>query len=81
MVRSGVRFFEAAHVKDVLAHLRFARNPGDELALKRCLKITPGVGTATADGVWNAFLARRRNGAGTVDERKTRVERESVDMG
>ena len=35
VVRSGVRFFEAAHIKDVLAHLRFARNPGDELALKR----------------------------------------------
>ncbi|WP_242371164.1 ATP-dependent helicase, partial [Anaeromyxobacter sp. SG26] len=68
VVRSGVRFFEAAHVKDVLAHLRFVRNPGDELALKRCLKITPGVGTATAEAVWNAFLGRRRRGAGTVDE-------------
>jgi DNA helicase-2/ATP-dependent DNA helicase PcrA len=68
VVRSGVRFFEAAHVKDVLAHLRFVRNPGDELALKRCLRIAPGVGTATAEGVWNAFLARRRRGAGTVDE-------------
>ncbi len=68
VVRSGVRFFEAAHVKDVLAHLRFVRNPGDELALKRCLKITPGVGTATADAVWSAFLARRRRGAGAVDE-------------
>ena len=68
VVRSGVRFFEAAHVKDVLAHLRFARNPGDELALKRCLKITPGVGTATADAVWTAFLARRRGGRGAVEE-------------
>ncbi|WP_242393897.1 ATP-dependent helicase [Anaeromyxobacter oryzisoli] len=68
VVRSGVRFFEAAHVKDVLAHLRFARNPGDELALKRCLKITPGVGTATAEAVWGAFSARRSRGQGTVDE-------------
>ena len=68
VVRSGVRFFEAAHVKDVLAHLRFVRNPGDELALKRCLKITPGVGTATAAAVWNAFAERRRRGQGTVDE-------------
>ncbi len=68
VVRSGVRFFEAAHVKDVLAHLRFARNPGDELALKRCLKITPGVGTATAEAVWSAFAARRRGGRGTVEE-------------
>jgi DNA helicase-2/ATP-dependent DNA helicase PcrA len=68
VVRSGVRFFEAAHVKDVLAHLRFARNPGDELALKRCMKITPGIGTATAEGVWSAFLARRRRGQASVDE-------------
>ncbi len=68
VVRSGVRFFEAAHVKDVLAHLRFVRNPGDELALKRCLRVVPGVGTATAEAVWNAFAARRRHGAGTVDE-------------
>jgi len=68
VVRSGVRFFEAAHVKDVLAHLRFARNPGDELALKRCLKITPGVGTATADAVWSAFALRRQRGQGAVDE-------------
>jgi DNA helicase-2/ATP-dependent DNA helicase PcrA len=68
VVRSGVRFFEAAHVKDVLAHLRFVRNPGDELALKRCLRLAPGVGTATADAVWSSFVARRRRGAGTVDE-------------
>ena len=67
VVRSGVRFFEAAHIKDVLAHLRFARNPGDELALKRCLRITPGIGTATAEAVWNAFSARRRRGAGDVE--------------
>jgi DNA helicase-2/ATP-dependent DNA helicase PcrA len=68
VVRSGVRFFEAAHVKDVLAHLRFARNPGDELALKRCLKITPGVGTATAEALWAAFAARRQRGQGAVEE-------------
>ncbi len=68
LVRSGVRFFEAAHIKDVLAHLRFARNPGDELALKRCLRLAPGVGTATADEVWTSLLARRRHGAGSVEE-------------
>jgi DNA helicase-2/ATP-dependent DNA helicase PcrA len=68
VVRSGVRFFEAAHVKDVLAHLRFVRNPGDELALKRCLRLAAGVGTQTAEAVWNAFAARRSHGAGAVDE-------------
>ncbi|HEY7725363.1 MAG TPA: ATP-dependent helicase [Anaeromyxobacteraceae bacterium] len=68
VVRSGVRFFEAAHVKDVLAHLRFARNPGDELALKRCLRLAAGVGSATADAVWGALQARRRSGAGAAEE-------------
>src|SRR5512142_3471878 len=68
VVRSGVRFFEAAHIKDVLAHLRFAHNPGDELALKRVLRLAPGVGSATADAVWSALAARRRGGGGTVDE-------------
>jgi DNA helicase-2/ATP-dependent DNA helicase PcrA len=68
VVRSGVRFFEASHVKDVLAHLRFVRNPGDELALKRCLKVTPGVGTATAEAVWRALAAWRRHGGGRVED-------------
>src|SRR5512140_5340 len=68
VVRSGVRFLEQQHIKDVLSYLRFARNPGDELALKRALRLAPGVGTATADAVWNAFVARRRHGAGTVEE-------------
>ncbi len=68
VVRSGVRFFEAAHIKDVLAHLRFARNPGDELALKRALRLAPGIGSASADAVWNALAARRRGGTGGLDE-------------
>ncbi len=68
VVRSGVRFFEAAHVKDVLAHLRFARNPGDELALKRVLRLAPGIGSATADAVWTALAARRRGGHGSAEE-------------
>jgi DNA helicase-2/ATP-dependent DNA helicase PcrA len=68
VVRSGVRFFEAAHIKDVLAHLRFARNPGDELALKRALRLAPGIGSATADAVWNALAARRRAGSAGVED-------------
>ncbi len=68
VVRSGVRFFEAAHIKDVLAHLRFARNPGDELALKRAMRLAPGIGSATADAVWNTLEARRRGGPGSPGE-------------
>ncbi|MFY0522351.1 ATP-dependent helicase [Archangium gephyra] len=56
-VRSGVRFFEQIHVKDVLAHLRLAGNPRDELALKRIVKLVPGIGPAKAEALWEALLA------------------------
>src|SRR3989440_4845529 len=51
-VRSGVRFFEQAHIKDVISYLRLTANPRDELAWKRCLRLIPNVGTATANRVW-----------------------------
>jgi len=51
-VRSGVRFFEQAHIKDVTAYLRLIVNPRDELAWKRVLKLIPKVGNATAARVW-----------------------------
>jgi DNA helicase-2/ATP-dependent DNA helicase PcrA len=47
-IRSGVRFFEQAHVKDVLAHLRLVHNPSDELAWRRVLPLLPRIGDATA---------------------------------
>src|SRR2546421_1000581 len=51
-VRSGVRFFEQAHIKDVVSYLRLTANPRDELAWKRCLRLIPNVGMATANRVW-----------------------------
>lgn len=51
-VRSGVRFFEQAHIKDVIAYLRIITNPRDELAWKRVLRMIPQVGTATANRIW-----------------------------
>jgi DNA helicase-2/ATP-dependent DNA helicase PcrA len=51
-IRSGVRFFEQAHIKDVIAYLRLTVNPRDELAWKRVLRLIPNVGAATANRVW-----------------------------
>jgi len=51
-VRSGLRFFEQAHIKDVLSFLRFVANPTDELAFKRGVRLQPGVGAATAEKLW-----------------------------
>ncbi|WP_375759851.1 ATP-dependent helicase [Corallococcus exercitus] len=56
-VRSGVRFFEQTHVKDALAHLRWAHNRPDELAFKRLARKLPGVGTASTEHLWTALAA------------------------
>jgi DNA helicase-2/ATP-dependent DNA helicase PcrA len=51
-VRSGVRFFEQAHIKDVISYLRVITNPRDELAWKRILRMIPNVGNQTANRIW-----------------------------
>ncbi len=51
-VRSGVRFFEQAHIKDVTSYLRLVVNPRDELAWKRVIKLIPKIGNATASRLW-----------------------------
>jgi DNA helicase-2/ATP-dependent DNA helicase PcrA len=51
-IRSGIRFFEQAHIKDVTAYLRIIVNPRDELAWKRVLELYPKIGKATADKIW-----------------------------
>jgi DNA helicase II / ATP-dependent DNA helicase PcrA len=54
-IRSGVRFFEQAHVKDVLAYLKIVMNDRDELSWKRALKLYPKIGERTASEVWSAL--------------------------
>jgi DNA helicase-2/ATP-dependent DNA helicase PcrA len=44
----GLRFLEAAHVKDFLGLLRLAENPRDEMAGFRCVQLLPGAGPAFA---------------------------------
>lgn len=51
----GLKFLDAAHVKDVLAVLRFAENPRDRVAGFRVLQLLPGVGPSTAAQVMEAM--------------------------
>jgi DNA helicase-2/ATP-dependent DNA helicase PcrA len=44
----GLKFLEAAHIKDLLAVLRFAQNPNGRLAGFRVAQLIPGIGPATA---------------------------------
>jgi ATP-dependent DNA helicase UvrD/PcrA len=44
----GLKFLEAAHVKDMLSVLRWIENPRDRIAAFRVLQLLPGIGPATA---------------------------------
>jgi DNA helicase-2/ATP-dependent DNA helicase PcrA len=52
-----VRFFEQAHIKDVVAFLRIVVNSKDEPAWKRVLKTVPSVGKASALRIWDRIAA------------------------
>src|SRR6202166_496501 len=47
----GLKFLDAAHIKDMLALLRFAENPRDQVAGFRLLHLLPGVGSTSAQRV------------------------------
>jgi len=53
----GLKFLEAAHVKDVLAFLRVLENPRDEVSWYRLLLLLPGIGEATAHAAMDALAA------------------------
>jgi len=53
----GLKFLEAAHVKDVLAALRFAENPRDRVAGFRVTQLVPGIGPANAARILDRLAA------------------------
>jgi DNA helicase-2/ATP-dependent DNA helicase PcrA len=61
----GLKFLDAAHVKDMLALLRFAANPRDRVAGFRILHLLPGVGPASAQRVLD-HMAEAADPIGTL---------------
>ena len=57
-IRSGLRFFEQAHIKDVLAFLRVLVNGKDEPAWRRLLMLLPGVGPSKAGAICAHLIAQ-----------------------
>ena len=53
----GLKFLEAAHVKDVLAILKWAENPKNEVAAFRVLKLLPGMGPRHAHRCFRQLAA------------------------
>lgn len=72
----GLRYLEAAHVKDLLAAFRLADNPRDEMAWFRLLQHVPGVGPTKARRAVDAM--RDIDGALPLSHEGVQLQRERV---
>ncbi|MBN3040706.1 MAG: ATP-dependent helicase [Candidatus Omnitrophica bacterium] len=59
IVRGGMRFFEQAHIKDVLSYLKITINSQDELSFKRAICIHKGIGRSFAYKIWDKYSKTR----------------------
>ena len=55
----GLKFVEAAHVKDLLAFLRLAENPRDSVSALRVLLLLPGIGPKKASQLVGMLTSQR----------------------
>jgi len=53
----GLKFLEAAHIKDVLSVLRWVQNPRSRMAGLRVAQLVQGIGTASAKRLLDAMAA------------------------
>jgi DNA helicase-2/ATP-dependent DNA helicase PcrA len=65
----GLKFLEAAHVKDLICLFRLADNPRDELSWFRLLQLLEGVGPASAQRTIAALGLERSGTPGAVLDR------------
>jgi DNA helicase-2/ATP-dependent DNA helicase PcrA len=56
VMRGGIRFFEQAHIKDVVAYLKIFANFKDELSWKRVLLLYEGIGPSNAERIWQEVV-------------------------
>jgi DNA helicase-2/ATP-dependent DNA helicase PcrA len=68
-IRSGIRFFEQAHIKDVTSYMRVLVNPRDELAWRRLLIMYPKIGKVTFGKIWQ-YLKKEENPLNALMEDK-----------
>jgi DNA helicase-2/ATP-dependent DNA helicase PcrA len=57
-MRGGMRYFEQAHIKDVLAYLKILANFQDESAWIRILRTYDGIGPTTIEKIWQEILLK-----------------------
>ncbi len=61
--RGGLKFFERAHIKDVISHLRIKANVKDEAAWLRVLSLQVGVGLTTAQAIFARVTSPLQRGS------------------
>ncbi len=54
-IRGGIRFFDQAHIRDLLAHFRILQTPMDRNSWLRALRLRPHVGLRTAESIFEAL--------------------------
>ena len=57
VITSGLKFFEQAHIKDIVAQIKFAANPKDFTSFARFVKSLEKIGDKTALKIYNAAAA------------------------
>jgi len=63
----GFKFMEAAHIKDVLAHLRVILNPYDRISWYRILLLLEKIGPTTAERIYEAIQEKNSGYSGVFD--------------
>lgn len=69
IIRGGQRFFEQAHIKDIMAYLKIIINPRDELSFKRAILLHSGIGRSYAHKIWTYYIRDKK----TVEEIKAKI--------
>ncbi|MBI5101676.1 MAG: ATP-dependent helicase [Nitrospirae bacterium] len=77
-IRSGLKFFEQAHIKDILSYLKVIINPFDEISWKRILKLIRGIGNISAGRIWN-FIRTAANPLDAVNDAQKHVSKKSIE--
>ncbi len=66
----GLKFVEAAHIKDVLSYLRIIHNPEDQVSWLRALLLIPGIGPKTANAILEALAKKDKTGTENILKKK-----------
>ncbi|MCF7872832.1 MAG: ATP-dependent helicase [Candidatus Omnitrophica bacterium] len=68
IVRGGLRFFEQAHIKDVISFLKIIVNPNDEVSFKRALSLYRGIGKNYAYRIWENLIVKNNSPEKTLEK-------------